>query len=438
MGPPHNLTFDKVLIQNSVLVWRNRRTGDKRTIKIDRLRAWAAAADAPLKLYLKGSYNGRRVKLDGNIDSLDQLTSNKPTSFRLKLYTSGTKITAQGTLKGPMNGAGVQVSLKVAGKNFASLSGLVGTALPAIGPYDFTANVVDKKSRWRLKQVKLKVGKSDLSGDVYIDPNTAPVRIVAKLRSGFVRAADFREKTARGKRVRSKRKKKKKSSKRVFSADPLSFSGLEHISAKVSLKAKLLQIDDLAFENAAFTVAIDRDRLVLRPFRATFDGGNLTMFFKLSSVKGKLRFKLKADVRKLNLAKLLKRLGHSGLATGRINANTSLSGHGASIRTIMAGLNGHFLTTMSGGRINNKKLTRLAGETVSSILPWSSDDNGIHLRCLVGQYGIKKGKLVSNVTLFDTDRLLIEACLSGCNPHPLYVGCAVIRQARVSEWKLMF
>ena len=31
-----------------------------------------------------------------------------------------------------------------------------------------------------------------------------------------------------------------------------------------------------------------------------------------------------------------------------------------------------------------------------------------------------------------------EACLSGCNPHPLYVGCAVIRQARVSEWKLMF
>ena len=32
----------------------------------------------------------------------------------------------------------------------------------------------------------------------------------------------------------------------------------------------------------------------------------------------------------------------------------------------------------------------------------------------------------------------IEPCLSGCNPHPLYVGCAVIRQARVSEWKLMF
>ena len=41
-------------------------------------------------------------------------------------------------------------------------------------------------------------------------------------------------------------------------------------------------------------------------------------------------------------------------------------------------------------------------------------------------------------TLRNYRRLFIEPCLSGCNPHPLYVGCAVIRQARVSEWKLMF
>ena len=36
------------------------------------------------------------------------------------------------------------------------------------------------------------------------------------------------------------------------------------------------------------------------------------------------------------------------------------------------------------------------------------------------------------------ENAMFDPCLSGCNPHPLYVGCAVIRQARVSEWKLMF
>ena len=35
-------------------------------------------------------------------------------------------------------------------------------------------------------------------------------------------------------------------------------------------------------------------------------------------------------------------------------------------------------------------------------------------------------------------RQLCNITLVKTNPHPLYVGCAVIRQARVSEWKLMF
>jgi hypothetical protein len=125
-------------------------------------------------------------------------------------------------------------------------------------------------------------------------------------------------------------------------------------------------------------------------------------------VKKKLRLKIKADVRKLDLAKLVKRLGYSGFVTGRINAKASLSGTGASIRTIMAGLNGRLLTTMIGGRINNKMFARLSGETLSAILPWSSGDKGIPVKCLVGQYGIKKGKLTSEVTLLDTDRLLVE------------------------------
>jgi len=132
-----------------------------------------------------------------------------------------------------MNGTGVKVSLNVAGKYFATLSGLVGIALPAIGPYEFAATIVDSKSRWHLKQVKLKVGKSNQSGGVYIDPNTDPVRIVANLQSELVRAVDFEEKSAPRKRGRSKRRTKINSPKRLFSIDRLSYSGPGQISAKV-------------------------------------------------------------------------------------------------------------------------------------------------------------------------------------------------------------
>jgi len=399
-------TFDKVLIKNSVLVWRDRRTGAKRTVKIDRLRTSAAAAAAPFQLNLKGSYNGEPVKLTGQIDSLARLTSNKPTTIRLKLDAGGARVRVQGRIKEPMTGTGVKVSLSASGKDIATLSGLFGTALPSIGPYDIAATVVDIKSRWGLKQVKLKVGQSDVSGDVYIDPNTAPVRIVAKMQSRLIRAADFQDRRAPLQRVPSK--KKKKQVERLFSADRLSFSGLKDISAKLLLDAKLIRIDDFAFEQASFTVAVRQGRLVLRPARARFEGGDLTLYFNLSSVERRPRFNFKADVKRLDLARLAKRLGYAGLVTGRINANTSLSGSGASIRTIMAGLNGHILTTMKGGRIDNKMFARLSGETLSAILPWSSGDKGIPVKCLVAQYGIKKGKLASNVTLLDTDRLLVR------------------------------
>jgi len=78
------------------------------------------------------------------------------------------------------------------------------------------------------------------------------------------------------------------------------------------------------------------------------------------------------------------------------------------MRTIMAGLNGHLLKAMTNGRINNKMFTRYSGEMLSPILPWSSGDKGIHVKCFVGQYGTEKGKLTSNVTFLDTDRLLVQ------------------------------
>ena len=46
--------------------------------------------------------------------------------------------------------------------------------------------------------------------------------------------------------------------------------------------------------------------------------------------------------------------------------------------------------------------------------------------------------IIDRILEEDKDRPKKQPCLSGYNPHPLYVGCAVIRQARVSEWKLMF
>jgi len=46
----------------------------------------------------------------------------------------------------------------------------------------------------------------------------------------------------------------------------------------VSFKVKFFRIDDFAFEDAFFTVAVGKDRLIVRPARARYEGGNLTLY----------------------------------------------------------------------------------------------------------------------------------------------------------------
>lgn len=400
-------TFDRVLIKDSVLVWRDGHSGAKHVIKIKRLTTRAAAASAPLKLDLRGSYNGRAVRLDGNINSLAALTSNEPTTAKLTLNAGGARLELQGRIRRPMTGSGIKVALSFSGRNLATLSSLVGTELPALGPYKLSAVLIDRKSRWQLKRVKLRLGKSDFNGDVYIDPNTSPVRLFAKLNSDLIRIADLDDSSG-AKRSRPSRKKRRKAAKRIFPAEPLSFPGLEDLSARLALKANRLQFEDVTLERADFTLALRRNRILVRPARARLHGGDLTLYFKLSPLRRGMRFNIRADVKRLDLARLVERLGYRGLAKGRLNFSTALSGSGTSIGSMMGRLNGHLLATMRGGTINNKMFSRLSGDTLSAVLPWSSGDKGIQVKCLVGQYDVRRGRLTSNVTLLNTDRLLVE------------------------------
>ena len=74
-----------------------------------------------------------------------------------------------------------------------------------------------------------------------------------------------------------------------------------------------------------------------------------------------------------------------------------------------------------------------------SVSPGTASAQGIILACVDDTTGAFR-KVATQGECLPTETLTFwnRPCLSGYNPHPLYVGCAVIRQARVSEWKLMF
>lgn len=404
-------TFDRVLIENSRIVWRDGRAGTRSTITIERLRAQARTLESPLGINLKGSYDGHPVALDGTIGSLAALTTGSALALNFSLHAGGAKVAVKGDIKRPLSGTGITVGLKVSGKNLATLNGLTGASLPSIGPYDLSATLSDQDRRWQFKGLKLSMGGSDLAGTLTIDPGVKPTGIKANLKSTLLREVDFRDRTVSKAVVKSQSKPEKSSGNtednRVFSDEVLPLDMPRDTNLKLTLRAKRIETSNKAVNEASLDLSLKDGVLVIRPFKAEYGKGQFVIRLMSKPASGPPELSFDFKMTKLDLAEAIKEAGSPGLLTGHMDARASLRGTGRSVRSIMAGLNGTIQVTMNGGRIDKKMLDLLDSEAFEILSPWSGGDKGIEIKCLVGRYGIRNGKLKSDATVFDTDRLLV-------------------------------
>jgi uncharacterized protein involved in outer membrane biogenesis len=404
-------TFDRILIEESRVTWRDGRIGNTRVVDIGRLTAEAATLEAPLRVTLTGAFDNHPVRLDGKFGSLQKIISGAALPLDLVLSAGGADVLVKGEVKRPAQGKGVVLRLTGSGKDLSRLSGLAGTRLPEIGPYDLSATLSDEGRFWTLKGLKLAMGGSDLTGIVRIDAGAKPVAVVANLSSSLLRELDFRDRTVQGSTERPKNipagDGETSNPKRVFSGKPIPMAGLRDINIKLSLRANRIEAFQSTYKDTSIDLAVKEGNLVLQRGKTEFAGGRFSVDLNLDAGGTTPEILFKLDVADLDLAEIAKGAGYPGSLIGRIDARASLSGNGASVRTIMAGLNGTIDVTMTGGRIEKTLFDLLQSDTLDAVSPWLSGETGIEIKCLVGRYGIKKGQLRSAATVFDTDRLLV-------------------------------
>lgn len=404
-------TFDKILIEKSQVVWRDGKTGQKRAFGINRFLAQAESAGDPLRLNLNGTYDAHPIELEGTFGSLNSITSGGAVPLDLILRVRGADVGVKGNIKRLIDGKDVLLDVSAAGKDLNALSGLFGMALPATGPYEVSATLMDEDDLWLLKGVKATVGGSDFTGNLSVNPVAKPVAIVANLTSSLFRSHDFRNRhvskpipTSEGVGPDSATVTKE----RIFPNDPLPLTSLQFADLKVSLRATRIEVPEAVFKDAAVTFTIQDGNLAARPVAFEFAGGRFALDLGLRSVDKVPQIEIKLDMEGLDLSEIVKQAGYPGRLTGRLNAKAALSGSGSSIRSIMATLNGTVELTMNDGRIDDSALDALSSDVIAAVAPWSPEDKGIQIKCLVGRYDIKGGSLTSKVTLFDTNKLLVE------------------------------
>jgi len=399
-------TVNLVELRDIKLTWRDGQTGAVEQVNVARFEARADSATSPLDFSLEAALGGNGITADGRVGPLAQLASpSSPWPLKVNLAAGGAKISLDGTIAKPMTAQGLNLKLSVQGQDVATLSPWAGAPLPKMGPYSVNATLQGGPQDIVLKGLALKMGGSDIGGDVRVRLGGHKPDIVATLAAKVLNVADFgqNEKPATSAPAKSEPAKEGEQ-KRVLPADPLPLDGLSAVNAKVDIAIAKLMAAGMVVEGIDLSAVIKGGKADIALRKAALSGGAISANLALDGRAGKSGLAADFKVKKLALGKLLKEMKVTDILDADVNASGKVSGKGASVRAIMAGLNGNIEAVSQNGTIANEYIELLAADLLKKMV---SDSKVTKMNCFVTSFAIKKGIATNTAMLFDTTNMVV-------------------------------
>jgi len=377
-------------VEDATFTYKDGATGKETVVAIDHLRAGADSLSSPLVLSLSGKLNGQPYSLEGQVGAPSRLISGAPLPVDLVAKAGGATVSIKGEITDPAAGKGIALALSVQGQNAADLAAFAGATAPKIGPYSLSAALSDPAGGYALKGIAVKVGSSDLSGDVLVSLSGAVPAINAQLSSNLVDVKDFAPPAP-------KEEAKAAPGGKLFSADPLPLDGLKAVNATVNYKAKQIVVQPFPLSNVLVNLSLRGGKLAIEPLTAKVAEGLLNSVVKLDSARKVPALTITLDGKGIGLGDALKATGSTDLLEGSpLDASVNLRGKGQSVAALMGSLNGVVKVVLGDGKINNKAFDMIGGDLVSATFtalnPLAKKDPFTVLKCGVVYSKIKDGQ----------------------------------------------
>lgn len=409
-GKVPELDISEVRIEKGRLTYRDGKTKQTTQVGIQRLSLKSSSMGSPIALRLAATYNDLPISAAGTLGPIGALMKNESFPIDITVDVEDAKIALDGSIDKPMEAKGLNLAVSLKADSLKDLSKLAGTELPDVGPLQVGAKVSDpSKGVYSLKDVKLKLDKTDLAGEVSATVAGKRPSITARLRASLIDATPFMAEEA-GKKA----KKAAKDSDRIFSAEPLPLGGLRGVDADVTLKADRIRTPNLVLDKANVAVKLTDGQLRVKPLTATVGGGTFTADLSLDARGKAAALAANVNAKQLGLGALLKETrGADLMEGGKTDVKIKVAGSGDSVRAIMAGLNGSLLVEVGKARINNATMNKTTSAIVTTtrglINPLSATDPYTNLECGVIRFDIKDGIATSDKGIgVETQKLLIS------------------------------
>jgi uncharacterized protein involved in outer membrane biogenesis len=385
-------------IENARLRFHNGATGNTRSLQIDRLAISPTDANT-LTIAFNGQVDKVPVSLNGSVGALADFVQG-PLPVNLAGKVAGDEVSVKGQIANPASLEGIGVDVSMSGKSLADLNGLIGAALPVSGAYQIQSKLHDQDGAYEFDGLSGRIGGSDFTGKVELDPTKSPLELNINLASSHLDLADLGldAKVDGGKAA---------SDGGVFSPEPWPLSGLRAIdgTARINVQQAIWRSTEL--DNLAGEMSLEAGRLKLTSLTAGLGEGSVGIAANIDAASdpGSVQARIKAN--NVDGAPLLNAFGLGGAITsGRMNLEATLQGPASSLRDLMAKLDGGVYMEMGQGAIRND-FARLMFANLFQLVTFGGTADTARVNCMVTRFDAVDGIATAKSLVLDTPGVTI-------------------------------
>lgn len=338
--------------------------------------------------------------------------ASKPYPVDLRVANGPTKMSLRGTLTDPLAFKGANLKLELSGPDMALLFPLTGIPIPETPAYRIAGDLDYNDRKIKFSHFSGTVGRSDLNGEIDVDPTGDKPVVDANLVShkvdltdlgGFIGTTPGRAGSTPQSTEQKQELVRREKSARFLPDTPINMPKVEAANVHLRYKGERIEGRYVPLDNIVVALDIDDGRVQLHPLSFAVGKGEIKGTIDLKpQPRGQMQAVADVDFRKLDLSRLMAAthaFHGQGIVGGRLQLNT----HGNSIATFLGnGDGGVKLFIQDGGDIS-ALLTDLIGlQFGDAILSALGVPSRAELQCFVSDLPLEHGDLTTRVFLLDT------------------------------------
>jgi hypothetical protein len=376
-----------------------------------------AGAEPEARLSLQGRLEGQPLALQFVGGSALMLRdTEKPYPVDLDVGYGETSLTVKGTIQDPFQYKGVDLQLSLSGPDLSEIFPLLGIPGPPTPPYRISGKLHREPGIWRVTDVAWHAGDSDLSGDVAVDQQSKPSRLIAHLFSQHLAFADLAPlvgatpgKAGNVSPQQAQTEAHLERRGELFPNVPLHVERLRAMNMDVSLDAKrVIAPSYLPVQSLTTRVQVENGRAIVRPLDIGFGGGKVAGELSVDAANADPTSRVNLRFENVELAAFFRGSRFFDTTDGRLRGRIALGGAGRSLAQVMGSADGDIVITMAGGSVSGLMVSLADLQIASALVLYITGDNRIPIRCAIGRLKLDRGVITFDRTLMDTQKSVLH------------------------------